>query len=96
MCNKKTNLRLKKALTDDLGLPQGTQHNLPWYPPLCEGENINGEKFVAVTEKHLLDMEVEVPDYLRKQFLNYVNDGNSEEHEIGQRIISAMDKVSQT
>lgn len=89
-----TFFRLKKAISDDLNLPDGSQHDLPWYPPICEGENINGEKFVPITEKHQLDNELKAEDNLRKQFLKYVNDGNADEHEIGQRIISAMEKVS--
>ncbi|KAL1509209.1 hypothetical protein ABEB36_003981 [Hypothenemus hampei] len=83
---------LKKALSEDINLNEGAQHSLPWYPPICEGETINGDKFVPITEKHLLDLELKPTEYLKHEFLRYVNSGNADEHEIGQRIITAMGK----
>ncbi|XP_066252360.1 tetratricopeptide repeat protein 17 [Euwallacea similis] len=84
---------LKKALTDELNLPEGSQHELPWYPPVCEGDNIDGEKFLPVSqEKHNFDVEQKPSEFLKKELLKYVSDGAADEHEIGQRIISAMEK----
>ncbi|XP_050299085.1 tetratricopeptide repeat protein 17-like isoform X4 [Anthonomus grandis grandis] len=84
--------KLKKAITDDIGLPDYSQHDLPWYPPICEGENVNGEKFIPISEKNLLDVKYKSNAYLKSLFLKYLNDGNSDENEIGQRIITAMKK----
>ncbi|CAG9761969.1 unnamed protein product [Ceutorhynchus assimilis] len=83
---------LKKSITEDLKLADGSQHDLPWYPPVCEGDNVNGEKFIPITEKYLLDTELKATTHLKKEFLRYVNEGNADEHEIGQRIVSAMEK----
>lgn len=84
---------MKKAITDDLNLPNGTQHELPWYPPICDGPGVNGEKFLPLNERDQLDVERKSVDYLKKTLLSYVNEGYTDKHEIGQRIISAMDKV---
>ncbi|XP_050299083.1 tetratricopeptide repeat protein 17-like isoform X2 [Anthonomus grandis grandis] len=86
--------KLKKAITDDIGLPDYSQHDLPWYPPICEGENVNGEKFIPISEKNLLDVKYKSNAYLKSLFLKYLNDGNSDENEIGQRIITAMKKIT--
>uniref|UniRef100_A0AAR5PZ19 Tetratricopeptide repeat protein 17 n=1 Tax=Dendroctonus ponderosae TaxID=77166 RepID=A0AAR5PZ19_DENPD len=83
---------LKKAITDDLNLPNGTQHELPWYPPICESPDVNGEKFLPFNERHQLDVERKSDGYLKKTLLEYVNEGYTDKHEIGQRNISAMDK----
>ncbi|XP_076274033.1 tetratricopeptide repeat protein 17 isoform X2 [Rhynchophorus ferrugineus] len=84
--------QLKQSLSDFLDLPEGSQHDLPWYPPICEGQDVSGEKFVPASDKNILDIEFEKSDYLKKELLKYVNDGKADEHEIGQRIISAMAK----
>lgn len=84
--------QLKQALSEYLGLSEGAQHDLPWYPPVCEGQNVNGEKFIPAAEKYVLDIEMKGDEYLKAELLRYVNNGKADEHEIGQRIISAMNK----
>lgn len=52
-----------------------------------------GDKYVPSTERHVLNNEIKSNDYIRNHLLKYVNDGKADEAEIGQRIITAMEKV---
>nr|CAI5851357.1 unnamed protein product [Callosobruchus analis] len=79
--------QVKKILSEYIGLLDGAQHDLPWYPPVCDDPNVFGER-----DRHLLNVELKGSEYLRKYLLDYVNDGNADEAEIGQRIITAMEK----
>lgn len=67
---------------------------MPWYPPVCDYPNVFGDKYVPSTERHVLNNEIKSNDYIRNHLLKYVNDGKADEAEIGQRIITAMEKVS--
>ncbi|XP_018572773.1 tetratricopeptide repeat protein 17 isoform X3 [Anoplophora glabripennis] len=86
--------QIKKILSEYIGLEEGSQHELPWYPPLCDYPNVFGDKYVPSTERHVLNTEIKSNDYLRNHLLKYVNDGKADEAEIGQRIITAMEKKS--
>lgn len=82
-------------LTDYINLPDGTEHELPWYPPVCEHPDKDVEKlYLPDTLRHLpTSGSLKSHPLLQEHFLQYVNDGKAEESEIGQRIISATQKV---
>lgn len=81
-------------LTDYIGLPWGTEHDLPWYPPICEYPEVTDNKNqLPISLRQAENNPLKVSEYLRKHLLSYVNGGKGEEAEIGQRIISAMHKV---
>lgn len=83
-------------LTDYIDMPANTEHSLPWYPPICEHPNKDKDKsihFPAFLHQLASTTSLRSHPFLRKHFLHYVNDGKSEESEIGQRIITAMKKV---
>lgn len=82
-------------MSEYISLEEGSQHELPWYPPLCDYPNVFGDKYVPSTDRNVLNNEIKSNDYLRNHLLKYVNDGKADEAEIGQRIITAMEKVSQ-
>ncbi|XP_060531148.1 tetratricopeptide repeat protein 17 isoform X2 [Cylas formicarius] len=83
---------IKLILSEYIGLPEGSQQALPWYPPLCESDNVNGEKYLPAGEKSVLDMPLKSNKYLKDHLLKYVNNGRADEAEIGQRIIAATEK----
>lgn len=82
---------MTKILSDGIGLPNGSEHKLPWYPPVCDDSSAFGEKYVS--ERHVLSNEIKSNDFLRNHFTKYVNNGKADEAEIGQRIITALEKV---
>lgn len=75
-------------------MPDNLEHKLPWYPPVCEEANGSGEKYVQQSERILLNNEIKSNQFLRNHFVKYVGNGKADEAEIGQRIITAMEKVS--
>lgn len=80
-------------LTDYIGLPWGTEHDLPWYPPICEYPEVaDGKNQLPISLRQAENNPLKVSEHLRKHLLSYVNGGKGEEAEIGQRIISAMHK----
>nr|XP_008192506.1 PREDICTED: tetratricopeptide repeat protein 17 isoform X1 [Tribolium castaneum] len=85
---------INKILSDSIGLPNGSEHKLPWYPPVCDESNAFGEKYVQQSERHLLNNEIKSNQFLRNHFVKYVNNGKADEAEIGQRIITAIEKKS--
>lgn len=88
------NFSIHQILTDTINLPDNTEHKLPWYPPVCEESNGSSDKYVQHSERSLLNNEIRSNPFLRNHFLKYVNNGKADEAEIGQRIITAMEKVS--
>lgn len=84
---------INKILSDSIGLPNGSEHKLPWYPPVCDDSSAFGEKHVQQSERHVLNNEIKSNQFLRNHFIKYVNNGKADEAEIGQRIITAMEKV---
>lgn len=85
--------RIKRILSEYIGLNDGSQHELPWYPPVCEHPSASGEKYVPPNERQSLNNFIKSNSFLRNYLLQYVNDGKADEAEIGQRIITAMEKV---
>jgi hypothetical protein len=85
---------INKILSDSIGLPNGSEHKLPWYPPVCDDSSAFGEKHVQQSERHVLNNEIKSNQFLRNHFIKYVNNGKADEAEIGQRIITAMEKKS--
>lgn len=79
-------------LTTLINLPENVEHDLPWYPPVCN-TNENLEHFLP-SIKEVNGKQIKQSSYLRNSFLNYVNGGKSEEAEIGQRIVTALNKVA--
>ncbi|XP_063907336.1 tetratricopeptide repeat protein 17 isoform X2 [Zophobas morio] len=85
---------IHKILADAIGLPNGSEHKLPWYPPVCDDASAFGEKYVQQSERHLLNNEIKSNEFLRSHFVKYVNSGKADEAEIGQRIITALERKS--
>lgn len=83
---------MKKILTDYIGVPEWKEHELPWYPPLCE--IAEGEDRHLPSAIRAINKPIKANPYIQKLFVDYINDGKAEEAEIGQRIITAMQKVS--
>lgn len=79
-------------LSEHINIAQGAEHELPWYPPVCEWAKGEYSLFLDAP-KEMPNENLQSRYYLKKILLNYVNDGNAEEAEIGQRIITAMHKV---
>lgn len=79
-------------LSEYINIPEGVEHELPWYPPICELSK-DEESLFLDGSRELLNENLKSHPYLRKILLSYVNNGNAEEAEIGQRIITAMHKV---
>lgn len=82
-------------LTTYIDLPFGTEHALPWYPPLCQPDDKDIEMlYIPPSLRQLaLNHPLKGNTFLQQHFLRYVNDGQAEESEIGQRIITAVHKV---
>lgn len=81
-------------VSDYIGLPWGSEHELPWYPPVCEYPDISDRAHLPISLRQSENNPLKVNDFLRKSLMNYVNGGKGEEAEIGQRIITAMHRVS--
>ena len=83
-----------------IDLPPGTEHSLPWYPPLCNVANSNTEDSdidvyfpVTLVRDGLLDVPGKEAS-LKPHLTKYVSEGrNMAEEEIGQRILTAINKV---
>ncbi|CAG2056995.1 unnamed protein product [Timema podura] len=73
-----------------LNIEKGAEHELPWYPPLCTLNQHSKVKHYLPTK----EQELVPDDYLRIHLLRYVNEGKSVEAEIGQRILSALIKMT--
>nr|CAD7590241.1 unnamed protein product [Timema genevievae] len=73
-----------------LNIGKGAEHELPWYPPLCTLSQHSKVKHYLPTK----EQELVPDDYLRIHLLRYVNEGKSVEAEIGQRILSALIKMT--
>lgn len=78
-------------LSEYINIPEDAEHELPWYPPICELSK--DEELFLDGSRELLNENLKSHPYLKKILLSYVNGGNAEEAEIGQRIITAMHKV---
>jgi hypothetical protein len=83
-----------------IDLAPGAEHPLPWYPPLCDVANTVIDPVLDVyfpsslTRDGLLDVPIEETG-LRGHLTKYVDEGhNVVEAEIGQRILTAINKVT--
>lgn len=83
-------------LTDSINLPGGSEHELPWFPPKCElaVEHLDKPNIIPEPPRQLLDIPLQMHPYVQQHFMRYVNNGAADEAEIGQRIITAIYKVS--
>ncbi|XP_031341481.1 tetratricopeptide repeat protein 17-like isoform X2 [Photinus pyralis] len=85
--------QVTKMLTSYIGLPTGTEHKLPWYPPICEHPDKDVEKlYLPSFLRQVASSNLKSHPLLQQHFLSYISDGKAEESEIGQRIITAMQK----
>lgn len=85
--------RVKNILSSLIDIPENEEHKLPWYPPSCDDWD-DSDHLIPSYEK-LVTTEFKSNDHLRHHLLIYVNNGKAEEADIGQRIITAMEKVKQ-
>lgn len=85
--------RVTKMLTEYIDLTPGSEHELPWFPPVCDERELELEKLQHIVV-HLRETSLKMHPFLKQHFMKYVNDGKAEEAEIGQRIITAINKVS--
>lgn len=90
--------RVTTILSSAIGLSPGTEHALPWYPPICQSPEGNDKPldkkyFPASLLRNGLNAQLISDTFLQSQLLNYVNQGKVSEAEIGQRIITAIQKV---
>jgi len=83
-----------------IDLAPGTEHALPWYPPLCNVANtatdpeLDAYFPLSLTRDSFLDVPGRETS-LRSHLTKYVSDGhNMAEAEIGQRILTAINKVT--
>ncbi|XP_018331207.1 tetratricopeptide repeat protein 17 isoform X2 [Agrilus planipennis] len=85
--------QVSKAISDLIDLPNGFEHSLPWYPPICEhsGKDFN-KIYLPSSVKQTFNKPLKMHPFFHKHFVNYINDGKVDEAEIGQRIITAMYK----
>lgn len=81
-----------------IDLAPGTEHPLPWYPPLCDVANTASDPeldsyFPSSLTRDGLDVSIREAS-LRRHLTKYVSEGhNMVEAEIGQRILTAINKV---
>lgn len=81
-------------LTDYIDLPASKEHDLPWYPPVCDfPEDLEDKSHRPISLKQMENTQIKVNDHIRRHLLKYLNKEKWEEAEIGQRIITAMHKV---
>lgn len=82
-------------LSEYIDIREDKDHDLPWYPPICKHPDMEeDESYLPSSIRRVIDRPLRSHPILQKQLLGYINKGKSEEAEIGQRIISAMSKVS--
>ncbi|XP_063635827.1 tetratricopeptide repeat protein 17 [Cydia splendana] len=90
-------ISLGKLLTDKLGVPAETEHELPWHPPTCPQDS-HAAAFTQKRPGKQQLSEVVGTGYLRQKLLEYVGDGDlravqhMQDAEIGQRIYAAIQK----
>jgi hypothetical protein len=83
-----------------IDLPPGTEHALPWYPPLCNIANsaTDPELDAYFPSSLTRDGVLDVPGTetsLKSQLTKYISEGhNMMEAEIGQRILTAINQVT--
>ncbi|CAB3228683.1 unnamed protein product [Arctia plantaginis] len=89
-------IRLRSLLTDKIGVPASSEHELPWHPPTCPNDKDATAFTQKKAQKPQFVSEVIVTDHLRQKLLEYVGDGDAssvkhmQDAEIGQRIYAAM------
>lgn len=86
-------------LSDLIGLSVGLEHALPWYPPICQSTKSDEKPldityFPASVIRATANAQQSSDTYLQSLLINYVNQGKVTEAEIGQRIITAIQKAS--
>lgn len=86
-----------KMLSDLIGLSAGSEHALPWYPPICpstksDEKPLDTTYFPASVIRAAANPQQSSDTYLQSLLINYVNQGKVTEAEIGQRIITAIQK----
>ncbi|XP_053384178.1 tetratricopeptide repeat protein 17-like isoform X3 [Mercenaria mercenaria] len=91
---------VKPLLNEFLGLKEGDEHPLPWFPPVCvtlldipEDNPRSHDDIYSVS----LEMRKTIPLGLKDHYhtellLSYVNDGKVTIEELGQRILSGLKK----
>jgi hypothetical protein len=91
--------RVHLYLSQLIDLAPGAEHPLPWYPPLCDVANIASDPVLdayfpsSLTREGLLDVPMKESG-LRQHLTKYVSEDHSMvEAEIGQRILTAINKV---
>ncbi|KAK9872108.1 hypothetical protein WA026_016152 [Henosepilachna vigintioctopunctata] len=82
---------IKEILSTLIDIPLGVEHKLPWHPPVCDEWDKSDHRLIPTFEKSSVN-ELKTSEYLKKHLLSYVNSGKAEEAEIGQRIVTAMEK----
>ncbi|XP_075972189.1 tetratricopeptide repeat protein 17 [Anticarsia gemmatalis] len=89
-------IRLRSLLTDKIGVPVSSEHELPWHPPTCPNDKDAAAFTQKKSQKPQVVSEVIHTDYLRQKLLEYVGDGDAssvkhmQDAEIGQRIYAAI------
>ncbi|XP_044749368.1 tetratricopeptide repeat protein 17 [Coccinella septempunctata] len=83
--------KVKDILSSLIGIPENIEHELPWYPPSCDDWDSSDRQLIPSYEK-VVSSEFKSNEHLRNHLLGHVNGGKAEEAEIGQRIITAMEK----
>lgn len=75
-------------------MPSDVEHELPWYPPICKHADAEmDESYLPSSIRKVVDKPLKNYEILSKYLLKYVNNGKAEEAEVGQRIVTAMQKV---
>ncbi|GLH04929.1 Uncharacterized protein GBIM_10584 [Gryllus bimaculatus] len=77
-----------------IGLGSGEEHALPWYPPTCSAAEVSHEPLVQRLFPRLVPQHPEPAPELQllPELLKYGVQGQAVEAEIGQRILSAINK----
>nr|XP_022913333.1 tetratricopeptide repeat protein 17 [Onthophagus taurus] len=87
--------QVNKILSEYIDIPEEKDHDLPWYPPICKHPDMEeDESYLPSSIRRVIDKPLKSHPILQQQLLGYINQGNGEEAEIGQRIVSAMNKKS--
>ncbi|KAL3267073.1 hypothetical protein HHI36_011213 [Cryptolaemus montrouzieri] len=83
--------RVKDILSKMIDIPQGNEHELPWHPPVCDDWDTSDHRLIPAFDKAGTN-ELQFSEYLKNHLLSHVNNGKAVEAEIGQRIVTAMEK----
>ncbi|XP_052798048.1 tetratricopeptide repeat protein 17-like isoform X3 [Mya arenaria] len=102
LCPSNKGFEVKLLLTEALGLKEGDEHPLPWYPPVCvtlldipEGNTKSYDHVHSVSQEQRKTVPLKLVDSFHTELLlGHANNGKITIEELGQRILSGLKQNS--